>query len=233
MSDPHDQPTAFVTAFDLDGTLYSSEPVLGLAYEAGIRAANAETGSAWRVPTTAEILAHVGRPVREIFGRLFPEMPEKTRLAISDRVLEDMVGRIRAGGGYLFPGAREALGALRDRACATILVSNCRRAYLEAVTETFELAPLFDQMHCNEDDPALGKSGLLARAVAGRPGVMVGDRASDGEAAHAAGIRWIGCDFGHVGEEARIELRDADAVVTSLADVLALVDSWRSLVTEA
>lgn len=215
----------FVAAFDLDGTLYSSEPVLGLAYDSAIRAANSEWGSTWPVPTTAQVLAHVGRPVREIFARLFPSMPESVREPLSQRVLEDLAFRIRSGGGHLFPGALDVLQALRGRGYATILVSNCRRLYLEAVVGTFGLAPLFDEMHCNEDDPALGKSGLLARAAAGRRGVMVGDRASDGEAARAAGLAWIGCDFGHVGEEGRIELSGADAVVTSLSEIPEIVAS--------
>lgn len=218
----------FVAAFDLDGTLYSSEPVLGLAYDSAIRAANAEWGSSWPVPTTAQILVHVGRPVREIFARLFPSMPESVRARLAQRVLEDLAARIRAGGGHLFPGALEVLRELRSEGCVPILVSNCRRLYLEAVTTTFGLAPLFDEMHCNEDDPVLGKSGLLARAAAGRSGVMVGDRASDGEAARAAGLAWIGCDFGHVGEEGRIELSGADVVVTSLAEIPGIVGSRRA-----
>lgn len=221
-------PAPFVAAFDLDGTLYSSEPVLGLAYDSAIRAANTEWGTSWPIPTTAQILAHVGRPVRDIFARLFPEMPDSVRGPLSQRVLEDLAARIRAGGGHLFPGARELLESLGGSGCELVLVSNCRRLYLEAVTGTFGLAPFFTVMHCNEDDPELGKSGLLARAVAGRPGVMVGDRASDGEAALAAGVRWIGCDFGHVGEEGRNELSGADAVVTSLVEVRGLVETWRT-----
>lgn len=218
-------PRCSVVGFDLDGTLYSSEPVLGLAYAAAMRRANTLWGTSYPIPTSSEILAHVGRPVREIFERLFPSMSVDHRVPLANQVLDDLVARIRAGGGFLYPEALSTLAALRERGYRLVLVSNCRRAYLEAVTETFELAPLFDVMVCNEDDPALGKPGLLAREVGGAVGVMVGDRRSDGEAAREAGIRWIACDFGHTGTEAG-EWEGADAVITSLGELLPIVADW-------
>src|SRR5262245_16677955 len=65
--------TNTLIAFDLDGVLYSSEPFLGEAYRDAIANVNARRpGSFPRVPTTREILDHVGWPVPVILERLFP-----------------------------------------------------------------------------------------------------------------------------------------------------------------
>jgi phosphoglycolate phosphatase len=225
-SDNPSDPRDFAVAFDLDGTLYSSEEILGPAYADAVAEANAEWGTAYRVPTTPEILALVGRPVREIMKLLYPEMPGDHIEAFSTRTLEQLVGRIRRRGGHVFDGVAAMLSDLAGREHPLLLVSNCRRPYLESILETFALADFFETAVCNEDAPELGKSGLLVQILAGRRGVMVGDRASDGEAARFARIPWIGCRYGHAGSEAvGAELDGADAVADSVLEIPALVES--------
>lgn len=218
----HPRSSDFVVAFDLDGTLYSSEAILGPAYADAVASANAEWNTAYRVPLTNEIVALVGRPVREIMRLLYPEMPAAHIEAFSTRTLDQLVGRIRNRGGHIFEGVPEMLSALADRGHRLVLVSNCRRSYLEAILETHSLTSLFESAVCNEDDPVLGKPGLLARDLRGRRGVMVGDRASDGEAARQVGIPWIGCRYGHAGD-ATAELEGADAIADRVEQIPDLV----------
>jgi phosphoglycolate phosphatase len=227
MTPPHlPDPRSFAVAFDLDGTLYSSEAILGPAYADAVAEANAEWGTNYRVPTTPEILAQVGRPVREIMRRLYPTMPADHIEAFSTRSLDQLVRRIRNRGGFVFAGVSEMLEQLADRGHPLLLVSNCRRPYLEAILETFALGKFFEAAVCNEDAPELGKSGLLVQILAGRTGVMVGDRASDGEAARHARIPWIGCRYGHAGAEAvGAELDGADGIAGSVGEIPKLVES--------
>ncbi|MBL4888688.1 MAG: HAD family hydrolase [Candidatus Lindowbacteria bacterium] len=189
-----------------------------------IDAKNNEWGTSYVSPTTEEILKVVGRPVVELFAMLFPEMPEEHRDAIAGRVLEELAVSIRAKKGSIYDDVPEILNTLKAQGYVLFLVSNCRRLYLEAIQETYGFSQWFDKTCCNEDDPVLGKSGLLREFVNGRKGVMIGDRSSDGDAARAADVDWVGCDYGHADSEAgaeisRNELKGADVVVQSVCEI--------------
>ncbi len=204
--------------FDLDGTLYTSETILGPAYEAVITDRNRAWGMSYRVPTAAEVLAYVGRPGREIITKLFPDLAPERVTETSDRILVELVALIRKGGGRVFEGVHETLAGIKGGGAELSIVSNCRRSYLEAILETFALKEYFREAWCNEDAPELGKNGLLVRVLAGRKGVMIGDRASDGVAARGAGVPWIGCAFGHSAPD-DAELAGADAVIRDFTDL--------------
>lgn len=211
-------PPPAVVVFDLDGTLYSSESILGPAYAAAIREVNARWRRNLAVPETAAILAQVGRPAKEILASLYPDLAEGERDELSRLVLAALTDRIRGRGGRLFEGVPETLAELRRAGHVLAVVSNARRSYLEAILAAFDLARHLESAACHEDAPELGKAGLLRRTLAGRPGVMVGDRASDGLAARAAGVPWIGCAFGHAADEAA-ELASADVVIRRFAEL--------------
>lgn len=215
--------------FDLDGTLFTSEAILCDAYRESIDSLNDRRGTAYVAPGVEKILAQVGRPVWEIFRALFPEMTDDERREAADGVLARLDTLIRAGRGRLYDGVKEMLAE-----CASefdlYLVSNCRRIYLAAVAETYELAPSFVDIRCNEDEPALGKKGILKRWIDSCStenavrGVMIGDRFSDGEAAEYAGIPWIGCRYGYaVDDRATNELNSATLVVGSVEEIFSAV----------
>lgn len=220
----------YIVAFDLDGTLFSSEPIIGACYEEVVADLNRRHAASYAPPSAAEILRFVGQPARRIAEDLYPDMSKAMRRELADGALHALTRRIRAGEGILFELVRETLTTLRDHGHGLLLVSNCRREYLEAILETYALAGFFESALCNEDDPEAGKSGILRRLANGRAGAMVGDRASDGEAARHARLKWIGCRYGHAAPQSgsENELMSADAVVRSLAEVPPLVERWSS-----
>lgn len=213
----------FAVAFDLDGTLFSSEKILAPAYHDVLSEWNWRNGTAFSIPTTEEILRLVGRPASEIFRIMYPEMPSDTRGEIASRILALLQDRIRQGQAEIYEGVSDMLEGLRS-SYPLLLVSNCRRGYLEAVLETYDLGIFFESAFCNEDAPELGKKGILVRELRSRAGVMVGDRASDGEAAREAGVPWIGCAYGYGDlEGSRNELNGADVVVGSVKEIASAV----------
>lgn len=201
--------------FDLDGTLYSSAGILGASYREAL-------DGVLRVPTEEEVLRFVGRPVREIFAALYPDADEATKERAAARVLTVLVEKIRAGGGEVLPGAREALAACAARGVKRGIVTNARREYMEAVIERcgFEV----EAAVCDGDDPAAGKGGLAARLLAGwgippEEAVLVGDRRGDEEAARSIGCRFVGV-AGHGGAD---EVRDADVLLDDLTEFPAIL----------
>ncbi|MGD0949022.1 MAG: HAD family hydrolase [Candidatus Binatia bacterium] len=190
-------------AFDLDGVLYSSEPFLGEAYREAIANVNARRPNSFpRVPSTREILDHVGWPVTVILDRLFPDIDATAVDLLYAETLEVICAHVARREGILFPGVAETLADLRRSGRLLAVASNGRQRYIETVLSTYGIARHFLELITIESSAIENKAGLL-RAYLERHGlaparlVMVGDRSSDVEAAAAVGCYFIGCDYGH------------------------------------
>jgi phosphoglycolate phosphatase len=190
-------------AFDLDGVIYSSEPFLGEAYREAIAAVNTRrAGSFPRVPTTREILDHVGWPVPVILARLFPAVDDAAVELLYAETLQVICAHVRRGEGLLFPGVAQTLDRLQAADFTLAIASNGRQSYIEAVLQANGIAPQFVERITVDRERMKQKADVL-RAYLTRYElprqrlVMVGDRASDVEAAVAVGCHFIGCDYGH------------------------------------
>jgi phosphoglycolate phosphatase-like HAD superfamily hydrolase len=216
--------TTTLLAFDLDGVLYSSEPFLGEAYREAIANVNAAHPGAFpRVPATQEILAHVGWPIPVIFANLFPHATAAALEALHGETLAVICRRVAAREGIVYPGVAPTLRALHDAGHALCVASNGRTGYVETVLATYGVAGLF-LPRVTADDVG-DKTAILRHYLAILPAeprhtVMVGDRASDVDAARAVGCHFVGCDYGH-GHRAEIE--SAGPLVADFADLPAVI----------
>lgn len=218
--------TTTLLAFDLDGVLYSSEPFLGEAYREAIANVNGRHPGAFaRVPTTAEILAHVGWPLPVIFANLFPGVASAALEDLHAETLTVICRRVAAGEGTLYPGVAETLRALREAGHTLCVASNGRTRYVETVLATYGVADLF-LPRVTADDVG-DKTAILRHYLAALPAdprrtVMVGDRASDVDAAGAVHCHFVGCDYGH---GHRQEIEDAGPLVQDFADLPPVIAS--------
>ncbi len=200
-----------LVAFDLDGVIYSSEPFLGEAYREAIARVNARApGALPRVPGTREILDHVGWPVPVILDRLFPGTDPAAIDLLYAETLEVICACVARREGVLFPGVPETLAHLRQCGFVLAIASNGRRQYIESVLRAHGLAVYFTDLVSVDRSGAIREKADVLRAYLERFGlaatdlIMVGDRASDLEAAASVGCRFIGCDYGH-GHRGEIE----------------------------
>jgi phosphoglycolate phosphatase len=213
-------------AFDLDGVLYSSEPFLGEAYREAIANVNARRPNSFpRVPTTREILDHVGWPVPVILARLFPDIDATAVDLLYAETLEVICACVARGEGILFPGVAATLEGLQRSGALLAVASNGRPRYIETVLSTYDIAGHFLELITIESGAIENKAGVLRaymerhRLSAGRL-VMVGDRSSDVEAAAAVGSHFIGCDYGH---GYRNEIEGAGPVVSAFDQLPAAI----------
>ncbi|MEO8605260.1 MAG: HAD family hydrolase [bacterium] len=211
-------------AFDLDGVLYSSEPFLGAAYQEAIANVNARLPGAFaRVPTTAEILAYVGWTIPTIFANLFPAADAAPLEALHAETLQVICRRVAAGEGTIYPDVASTLRALRDAGHTLCVASNGRTRYVETVLATYAIADAFTARVTAD---MVGDKTSILRFYRYRFGlpveqvVMIGDRASDVEAAQALGCRFVGCDYGH---GHRDEIEAAGPLVQRFADLPAVI----------
>jgi phosphoglycolate phosphatase len=211
---------ATLIAFDLDGVLYTSEPFIAEAYRESIALANTQRpGSFARVPSTREILDHVGWPVPTILDRLFPKVDPAAVALLHTATLDVICRRVAQGEGTLYHGVAEALRGLHQAGHLLAVASNGRRRYVETVLATYALDTLFvAPITADEagDKPAVLRGYLTRHGTSPLQTVMVGDRASDVEAAQVVSCHFIGCDYGH---GYRRELEGAGPIVGQFREI--------------
>lgn len=202
MSHPWQQCNLDAVAFDMDGTLLDSGVfgvrAIRMAFEGMLAAGKLPGVSA--APADGLIRAQIGKRPQEFYRDLLPPALQHLAHELHTHAVAHEKAFLRDGTGRLFAGAREVLAELHDRGHKLLLVSNCTPEYMEAVVETFQLEPLLHFRSPVGRDPALDKSGELARGlglVGAKTAVMVGDRVHDGIAARDCGAWFIACTYGY------------------------------------
>jgi phosphoglycolate phosphatase-like HAD superfamily hydrolase len=158
-----------------------------------------------------------------IMARLFPEADKEAGALLFNETLEVICARVSLRHGLLYPDVPETLQSLQAAGHVLAVASNGRTRYVEAVLSTYGLANLFvarigvDQVR-SKAAVLRGYLERLRRPVS--KSVMVGDRASDVDAARAVGCAFIGCDYGH---GYRHEIDGAGPVVSRFAELPELI----------
>lgn len=128
---------------------------------------------------------------------------------------------VRDQGVIVLPGVRELLGALRDSGVRRSVGSSTPRSNLDAIFAATGLDTFFDAVVCGDDvtngKPAPDVFLLAAHRLGLVPAdcIVIEDAHVGIEAAHRAGMRVLAVATTHP----LAELSDADAAVTSLAEV--------------
>lgn len=212
-----------LVAFDMDGTIYTSEGILVPAYHIGIEKYNIKHGMNLRKPTVEELEHQIGQPVKIIFRNLFPEMKNDAGalLELSEIVLDEFLGMIQKKGGRVFEHVEETLKILTNKGYKLAIASNGREPYLAEILNAFDLKEFFVPLVTINDTTITKKADILKNymeqfQLTAEEIVMVGDRSSDLEAARIVNCQFIGCDYGFAAHE----IETADRVVKDFKDIL-------------
>lgn len=194
------QQTPPVLLVDLDGTLIDTLPGLAAAL-------NETLGAAGIAPfAPAEIRRFVGDGIRPLLERALAARGRD----FDEALLGDFRARYEADparGCAPFPGAGEALAALRAEGVRIALCTNKPEAPSRALLEAFGLAPLFDALGCGDSFPyrkpdPRHPAATLARLGAGpERAALLGDHANDVAAARGLGIPALYALWGYGGAE--------------------------------
>ena len=187
---------------DVDGTLFSSEGIIHEVYADAFQRFKEERGKPERCPSREQIMAEIGKPVKVIFQNLTPELESADQDALSESILRDLVRRIDAGEGEHYPGVRETLQALRDKGMLIFAASNGRLPYIEAILRAGNYSSLFTDVPSINYRDIRDKNELVAHTLtknglAPEQALVVGDRASDRDAALSNGCYFAACLYGH------------------------------------
>lgn len=132
-------------------------------------------------------------------GMTIPLLPEAVKNRASAMIGEEMVRAVRAGHARLYPGVPGMLDLLRRQGYHLVFLSNCKRAYMQAHREQFQLDRWFSGFYCCEDYGFATKEQIFPDIRARFPDVflVVGDRASDMQVAQVHHLRAVGCAYGY------------------------------------
>ncbi len=205
--------------FDLDGTLFHS----ATATVPAVQHAFQEFGLPR--PTPEEILFFIGKPTRDFHDWLRAQCPAEQASQLVESVDRCELEYI-AEPGKLFPNVPQVLRQIRAFAGHMAICTNGYPAYVERVIADHHLRQYFDRIRYrgwSSDSKALMVRELMDQ-LDGRPGVVVGDRREDIEAAHQNGLTSVAAMYGY-GAEA--ELSSADTAVASPSE---LPDALQALI---
>ncbi len=210
--------------FDIDGTIFSSEEMIGETYREGFERYRTRTGRTGSIPTHTEIMAQIGKPIREIFANLAPDLSMEEQHALSEEILITLVDAIQSDRGIYYGGAIELLHRLHEKGYELYGASNGRLRYVEAVLKHGGVYELFTEVPVVDNVSIFNKNDLVqfilsSHSIAPEKAVMVGDRASDRDAAVVNGVDFIACRYGHGSSS---EWEGARALIDSPLDILEL-----------
>ncbi|MFT4047545.1 MAG: HAD-IA family hydrolase [Solimonas sp.] len=123
-----------------------------------------------------------------------------------------------------YPGVPETLAALRADGWRLAVCTNKPRAVSIAILDALGLAPLFgaviggDSTPARKPDPRPLRAALAAIGIDATRAVMIGDGAHDAEAAAAAGVAFVGVDYGY-GAAGLGALRPRPRIISRFADL--------------
>ncbi len=203
-------------SFDMDGVIYSSEKMIGDAYQRAITHYKETNSEEVVVPSLEQIIEQLGNPIVVIFENLFPRLSANKRSEIAVAVLVYLVENVNAKKGELLLGSREILEKLKGEGKKIGLASNGRAPYLNAILDSYDLRKYFDAViFVGEEYPSKGSLIVGAGDILGISAertLMVGDRKVDWLAAKEAKVDFAMIYGGHGndfnGEKSKFEVEN-------------------------
>ena len=207
--------------FDLDGTLADTDRDIREAWKAALRDLGLDC------PRFDEVFV-AGPPIDEMTRRLFPD---RFTPALADDVRRLFASHYDNDGfpnTYEYPGVLAEVRAVAAAGATAAIVTNKRHAGATAMARRFGWNGVFAGGVWSGDmfpGRRLAKTELLAEVMqrlGAAPGesVMVGDTASDFEAARANGVFSVGVEWGYGRPD---ELAEADVTVSAPGELRAAV----------
>jgi phosphoglycolate phosphatase len=205
--------------FDMDGTLFETEPVALKAYYKTFDKLRSEGLYNGPTPTDEMLLNQLGKTLQEIWETLLPGCDKEVHKKADEWMFIFEKELIESGEGNLYPGVKEVFTILKKRGYSLFVASNGREDYIQAIVDYFQLNDLFVDLYSAGRFQTKSKIDLVRRLINTfniKEGTMVGDRHSDVEAGKTNGLKVIGCMYGFANDK---ELQGADRIITSFYEL--------------
>jgi phosphoglycolate phosphatase len=207
--------------FDLDGTL--TDPVEGITR----CICHALERMSVAPPRRAELLPHIGPPLRDTFSLILCTT-DKPTIEAAVRFYRERFSETGMFENVVYDGVPEMLAQIRASRKRLFLATSKMRAFTLRILEHFALSGYFDGVYGSEPDGTRGEKADLIRHILAseglRPGetLMVGDRKYDVAGAKENALLAAGVTYGYGSAEELTEA-GADFLCHSPAEVAELL----------
>ena len=212
-----------VLIFDYDGTLNCSEliyvPAFLNMFETMVRDGITES----RVWDPEEITCFLGCSAVEMWLEFMPDISRDLMSYYSGYLGEEMLAMIEHGQAEWYTGAEETLQTLHDRGYRMVVLSNCKKHYMDVNREAFGMDRFFERYYDCESFDFAPKTDIfrdIQRECEAKRYIIIGDRRHDLEVAKEHDLLCIGCNYGYGHAE---ELEDADYQIEKISDLLKIL----------
>ena len=204
-----------ILLFDFDGTIHNTKRLYGCAFRKAYEMLVREGFAPEHYYADDDISKYLGVSAPDMWNSFMPEIPQEMKYKASMLIGREMIDGVKSGQAVLYDGVTEMLSELREVGYRLMILSNCRRAYMDAHREASGLDRFFEDYFCAEEYSFIPKEEIFLHIKEKYPDssfIMIGDRASDIEVGIRNHIPTIGCLYGFA---APGELDAADEIVTS------------------
>lgn len=209
--------------FDMDGTLFQTNRILEPALEATF--AHLRQEGLWQGKTPLEqYRAIMGVPLDVVWQTLCPQHTLQQQQKNNAYFQQALITQIENGIGALYENVELTLQQLAAH-FPLYIASNGQVPYLQAIMKHYDLYRFINKIYSIDCVPSGNKSELVANLIRENTvtsGFVVGDRASDINAAKDNGLTSIGVRFDFAQEP---ELQQADYVVEQFEQLLSIVST--------
>ena len=213
---------------DLDGTLLDTAPDLAAAANATL----AELGLA--PLELAAVREFVGKGIAVLMRRSLAQAlgraPDAALVEQAQTAFTAHYERLNGRASTPYPGVLDGLSAMRAKGIRLACVTNKLERFTLPLLAKAGLAAQFDAIVTSDlagarkPDPAMFLHACRQLGVAPAEACVIGDSDNDGEAARAAGCRFLLVSYGYREGRALGEIA-CDAVVQSLVQALGLLEA--------
>ncbi|WP_340372704.1 HAD hydrolase-like protein [Peribacillus sp. FSL E2-0218] len=211
--------------FDMDGTLFQTNEILGSSLEKTFDVLRAE--GSWRGDAPLAAYQRImGAPLSAVWETLMPEHPDPIPQQADRLFLECLIEEIKEGKGQLFPYVLETLSTIKKLGISIFIASNGLEKYLEEICSYFGLHQYITDIYSVQRSAEGSKPDLVRMLLDDhhiQNAMMIGDRKSDIEAAKKNSLTAVGCQFGFAEEQ---ELNEADVLIADFRELQTYVTHW-------
>ena len=212
-----------VLIFDYDGTLHDSGliyvPAFRRMYDTMVRDGIAESRN-WE---PEEINHYLGYSAVEMWLEFMPGIDRELMESYCLQVGEEMRSIIEEGDAKWYDGAAEVLQELKDRGYRMVVLSNCRKTYMDINREAFGMDRFFEGYYDCESYDNAPKTEIFREIRREHPAskyIVIGDRRHDLEVAVTHQLPFIGCTYGYGKPE---ELENVQTAIGDIRELLTLL----------
>lgn len=218
----HQWPEAMI--FDLDGTLFQTETLLGPVHRRLFAQLHAEGLYSEEAPPIDRLLGSLGMLLSDIWKQVMPDGSPEAHDRANELMLRYELEEIAAGVGQLYPGVADTLTELHRRGIRLFIASNGLEDYVKGVPDARGIGELFEAKYSAGEYATASKVELVRRLLDAydvKSAWMIGDRSSDVEAGKKNGLFVVGCDYAGFRRDG--ELDGSDAIIGAFPELLQLL----------